>query len=421
MAWTKVVTESSSGNIAQKSATAGVADSITSQGALATLNSVAAGQIDANAVEASEIASGAVGYEELASNSVITAKIKDDNVTTAKIAGSNITNALMADDAIGVAELSTTGTAGTTTFLRGDMQWVVPTDISTVANLTDTTITGTPANNEVLAYDSGASKWTNQTHSEAGIQVEFAEGEISSNLIEQGAITLAQMANLSANTFIGRDTESTGAPEALSVSAVKTMLSLNNVANTTDAGKPVSTAQQAEIDTKAELAGAVGQIFSATTAITGSNTNQVATTAFVFTEAATKAELAGDGTQDFSAQNLSVTGNLSITGTSEIRNTTTETINVADNTIVLNSDKSSTADVDAGIVVERGGDGNNKSIYWDEGDDKWKFGDSASAVVAGTYQGDVASVEVNSSYESGAVVPVGHFQWDGTNLYVRSL
>lgn len=36
-------------------------------------------------------------------------------------------------------------------------------------DLTDTTITGTPADNELLAYDSGTSQWINQTADEAGI------------------------------------------------------------------------------------------------------------------------------------------------------------------------------------------------------------------------------------------------------------
>ena len=44
--------------------------------------------------------------------------------TEAPIADNAITNAKMADDSIGVAELNTTaGTASSSTFLRGDMQW----------------------------------------------------------------------------------------------------------------------------------------------------------------------------------------------------------------------------------------------------------------------------------------------------------
>ena len=50
-------------------------------------------------------------------------QIQDDIVTTAKVDDSQITNALMADDAIGIAELSATGTPSATTFLRGDNAW----------------------------------------------------------------------------------------------------------------------------------------------------------------------------------------------------------------------------------------------------------------------------------------------------------
>jgi len=50
-------------------------------------------------------------------------QIQDDTVTTAKVNDSQITNALMADDAIGIAELSATGTPSATTFLRGDNAW----------------------------------------------------------------------------------------------------------------------------------------------------------------------------------------------------------------------------------------------------------------------------------------------------------
>jgi len=53
--WKKVVVESSAGNIAQKAATAGTADNITSQGALATLSAVGASQITDNTVGAAEL------------------------------------------------------------------------------------------------------------------------------------------------------------------------------------------------------------------------------------------------------------------------------------------------------------------------------------------------------------------------------
>lgn len=124
---------------------------------------------------------------------------------------------------------------------------------------------------------------------------------------------------------------------------------------------------------------------------------------------------------------LTVAGDLQVTGATVT--TSTETISIADNTMVLNSDKADSADVDAGIVIERGedvGEGNtgytnNKSLYWDEGLGKWAFGTSTTLGVGGTYQGDIASLEVNTSHNAtSTVVPVGHFQWDGTDIYVRT-
>ncbi|OON68780.1 hypothetical protein B0919_11370 [Hymenobacter sp. CRA2] len=47
-------------------------------------------------------------------------------IGTAKLADNAVTNAKVADDAIGIAELSASGTASSTTFLRGDNTWATP-------------------------------------------------------------------------------------------------------------------------------------------------------------------------------------------------------------------------------------------------------------------------------------------------------
>ena len=69
-------------------------------------------------------------------DAISTNKLGTDAVTTAKIANNAITNAKVADDAISTDELANgavtagkigaSGTAGATTFLRGDMQWQAP-------------------------------------------------------------------------------------------------------------------------------------------------------------------------------------------------------------------------------------------------------------------------------------------------------
>lgn len=96
------------------------------------------------------------------------------------------------------------------------------------------------------------------------------------------AAEAAANGEIGANTILGNNTGSTAAASALSVSDVKTLLNyakgdigLGNVDNTSDANKPVSTAQQTALDAKATLAG--GNAFTGTatntfTVSSGSNT-----------------------------------------------------------------------------------------------------------------------------------------------------
>ena len=61
---------------------------------------------------------------------ISTAGVKDDAVTAGKIPANAVGNSELADDAVGIAELSATGTASNTTFLRGDNSWTtVNTDL----------------------------------------------------------------------------------------------------------------------------------------------------------------------------------------------------------------------------------------------------------------------------------------------------
>ncbi len=60
-------------------------------------------------------------HESSSTNNIVLAS--DGSVS---LPDNTITNAKVADDAIGVAELSATGTASATTFLRGDNSWAAP-------------------------------------------------------------------------------------------------------------------------------------------------------------------------------------------------------------------------------------------------------------------------------------------------------
>lgn len=65
-----------------------------------------------------------------------------------------------------------------------------------------------------------------------------------------------------------------------------------------------------------------------------------------------------------------VVQNITVSGTSTTVNT--ETINLADNIITLNSNEEGTPSQDAGIEVERGAS-SNVQLNWNEADDDWEF------------------------------------------------
>ena len=80
--------------------------------------------------------------------------------------------------------------------------------------------------------------------------------------------------------------------------------------------------------------------------------------------------------------NLIVSGNMTVSGTTTTVNT--ETINLADNQIVLNSNETGTPSQNGGIEIERGTSA-NKTFVWDESTDKWTVG--SETLVAGTFEG----------------------------------
>ena len=72
--------------------------------------------------------------------------------------------------------------------------------------------------------------------------------------IDHNVVTNAKAAHMATATIKGRATAGTGDQEDLTAAQTKTLLSLENVTNTSDANKPVSTAQQTALNLKANLA-----------------------------------------------------------------------------------------------------------------------------------------------------------------------
>ena len=88
-------------------------------------------------------------------------------------------------------------------------------------------------------------------------------------------------------------------------------------------------------------------------------------------------------TSNVTFNDVVVSGNLTVSGSTTTVNT--ETINLADNQIVLNSNYTGSSPTEnGGIEIERGTLA-NKTLVWDEAADKWTVG--SETFVAGTFEG----------------------------------
>ena len=113
-------------------------------------------------------------------------------------------------------------------------------------------------------------------------------------------------------------------------------------------------------------------------------------------------------------QSFSVSGNAIISGSLTVNGTTTtvntETINLADNKITLNSNETGTPSQDSGIEIERGTSA-NKTLIWNETTDKWTVG--SETFVAGTFEG-----ALNGNADTATALQtarnIGGVSFDGT-------
>ena len=150
----------------------------------------------------------------------------------------------------------------------------------------------------------------------------------------------------------------------------------------------------------------------APTTSTSTNSTIIATTAYVknqgyLTSASAAANLLSQAnatstyypkTGGTISGNVSITGDLTVSGSTTTVNT--ETINLADNIITLNSNATGSPTENAGIEIERG-TSSNVAIRWNETNDKWEFTRDGStykelgsgAVIYQTTQPDTSDIE----------------------------
>ncbi len=154
---------------------------------------------------------------------------------------------------------------------------------------------------------------------------------------------------------------------------------LGNVDNTSDANKPVSTAQQTALDLKSNLASPT---------FTGTVT----------------------------ANDLTVSGNLTVSGTTTSINT--ETLTVNDNIVVLNNNVTSSPTENAGIEIERGSS-TNVALRWNETSDKWELtndGSTYADIATETYAASLTPATLNDIGDVTITSPAAGqtIQWNGS-------
>ena len=111
--------------------------------------------------------------------------------------------------------------------------------------------------------------------------------------------------------------------------------------------------------------------------------------------------IAGDRT--FS-NNVTITGNLTVNGTTTTVNS--NTVNIGDNVLVLNSDETGTPSQNGGIEIERG-TSTNSALLWDESNDYWVAG------LAGSEERIVIGAG-NTSITTLGTITTG--TWNGTAI-----
>ena len=253
--------------------------------------------------------------------------LADNAVTEAKITGGAVTETKL-------------GTSAVTTNKIAD-------DAVTFAKMQHTT-----TNNRLLgAATAGAigevQVATDMIEDDAVTSAKIDDATIVEGNVANNAITYAKIQNVSAtNRILGRDSSGAGNIEEITPANLLTMLGVEASADVTNTAR-VKTALDADMGGDFTIG------------------NQ------------------SDDTATFSG-NLTVGGNLTVSGTTTTVNS--NTVNIGDSIITLNSDATGSASEDAGIEVERGDDA-NKTLIWDESAGRWTVG--SETFVAGTFIGNV--------------------------------
>ena len=143
---------------------------------ITTLGTIATGTWQGTAIATAYIANDAITNAKIANDSIDSEHYVDGSIDTAHIGNDQVTLAKMADDAIGIAQLSATGTASSSTFLRGDNTWQTVTGTTINNNANNRIITGSDTAN-TLEGEAGLTWDGNQFKTTSGNRLEVISGD----------------------------------------------------------------------------------------------------------------------------------------------------------------------------------------------------------------------------------------------------
>ena len=125
---------------------------------------------------------------------------------------------------------------------------------------------------------------------------------------------------------------------------------------------------------------------------------------------------------DVQFENMVLTGNLTVSGAYTVVNT--ETINLADNILLLNSNETGVPTQSGGIEIERGTDV-NVAFLWNEGSDYWSLG-AENLFTSGTFLGDLQGnvlgnvtgqiTDISNHTTDDLSEGIGNFYWTDTRF-----
>ena len=320
----------------------------------------------------------------------------DQNIWYTITADTGTTSANTVTDSFSIA-----GGTGITTAISGDVLTITNSAAAGALNgVSDVTIT-TPANNQLLAYDTASSNWINQTPADAGFATVSTTGSYN-DLIQKPTIPAAAA---DATITVTAGTLLTTGGDFTTNASVNKSITINHASVTnapaTSAASPAYGASFTAVDAVTVSAqGHVTAVNTKTVTLPASDNTDVNvnTTNLSARLGQLASTTIGNGTGT-----VTVSGNLTVSGTTTT--ISTETLTLADNIITLNSNETGTPSENAGIEVERGTVANT-AIRWNETTDRWEFTNDGSTYddipIAGEYAtGDITGVTAGAGLSGG--------------------